>query len=149
MSYLQANTLPKGLTQGQDIFRGSVGLEHLTPQLFLELQLIKIHTHKGSDSRQLDADATPEMVRGYRPKEREEHGVAQWSGGSSSSGAVVLTFGTPFSEPPEVFVTAQDGSANIIVGTNVPTTTGVTIYWKDDTAAGHTAMNLAWLAKAR
>lgn len=147
--YLQFDTTPKPLTTKEGIGRGQVDLPALSPPLFLELQLVKLHTHEGSDSRQLKAKATPEMVRGYRPSEREEHGVVTWEGASAASGSVVLAFATSFLEAPEVFVTPQSGTANIIVGTGTPTTSGVTIYWKDNTATTHTAMPLAWLAKGR
>ena len=147
--YLQFETLPKPLTKESDIGKGQVNLPALSPALFLELQLVKLHTHKGVESIQLEAAATPEMVRGYKPKEREEHGVATWTGAAAASGSVALTFGTVFSEAPEVFITPQSENANIIVGTSVPTATSVTIYWKDDTAATHTSMPLAYLAKAR
>lgn len=146
MSYLESNLKHKALTGENDIEKGSMGLKHLAPPLFLELQFIKLHTHKGIDSRKLEAEATPEMVRAFRPLEREEHGVANWTG-SATSGSVVLTFGTAFTEVPDVFVTPQDGDVNIQSVTNTPTATGVTIYWKSTTT--ETAVNIAWLAKGR
>lgn len=147
--YLSRELQPKALTSENDVGKGEISLKHLRADLFLELNFIKLHNHTGIDSRQLTATATPEMVKAYRPNEREEHGVAAWSGAAASNGSVILTFAVSFSEIPDVFVTAQDGNANIIVGTNTPTVSGVTIYWKDHTGATHTNMNLAWLAKAR
>lgn len=149
MGYLSRETTPKALTGGNDIGKGEVGISHFNAPLFLELQFIKLHNHSGVDSVQLRASATPEMVKGYRPSEREEHGVAAWSGAAATNGSVVLTFGAAFTEAPEVFAIAQDGNASIVVGTGVPTTTGVTIYWRDWTGTNHTTMNLAWVAKGR
>lgn len=147
--YLAFETKPKPLTTKNDIGQGQVDLPALSPALFLELQLVKLHTHKGTDSRQLEAAATPEMVRGYRPKEREEHGVATWTGGAAASGSVSLTFGTAFTEVPEVYIIAQSGNANIILGTSVPTATGVIFYWKDNLGNTYTDMPISWLAKGR
>lgn len=149
MGYLEFQTKPKALTTGDDIGKGQFGLKHLSPPLFLELQFIKLHTHKGVDSRRLEAEATPESVKGFRPLEREEHGVVTWTGGAASSGSVALTFGTAFTEAPEVFVTPQGGDVNIQAVTNTPSVTGVTIYWKDDTAGNETSVKIAWLAKGR
>lgn len=150
MSYLSANLLPKALTQKGDIDKGQVALEHIDPALFLQLQLVKLHTHQGSDSRRLDSDATPEMVRAYRPKEREEHGVATWTGGASASGSVALTFGTAFSEVPDVFaIVSGQSDANKQVTTSTPTVTGVTLYWKNDTGVTSTSVPITWLAKGR
>lgn len=147
--YMTFESLPKSLTKSSDIGKGQVTLGHFDPALFLELQLVKLHTHQGSDSRSLEASATPYMVKGYRPSEREEHGVATWTGGASTSGSVILTFGTAFKEAPDVFVTNQNGSADIIVGTGIPTAAGVTLYWLDAYAATHTSLPLCWIAKGR
>ena len=142
-------TLPKSITRKSDIGSGQIGLSHFDPALFLEMQLVKLHTHKGSDSRLLEAAATPQMVKGYRPSEREEHGVATWTGSASTSGSVILTFGTAFKEPPDVFVTSQDGTADILVGTDAPTATGVTLYWRQADAVTLTSLGLCWIAKGR
>jgi hypothetical protein len=147
--YLTFETLPKSITRKSDIGSGQIGLSHFDPALFLELQLVKLHTHKGSDSRSLDAAATPQMVKGYRPSEREEHGVATWTGEASTSGSIILTFGTAFKEAPDVWVVAQDGSADILVGTSVPTATGCTLYWRNADAETRTTLGLAWIAKGR
>lgn len=147
--YLSQNLQPKALTSSPDIGRGQVETQHVSAPLFLELQLIKLHTHQGTDSAQLQAEATPEMVRGFTPREREEHGAVSWAGGASATGSIALTFASPFLIAPQVWITSQDSSGNIITGTSVPTTTGVTIYWRDATGATHTTMNLAWLAKGR
>jgi hypothetical protein len=147
--YMTFETLPKSITRKSDIGSGQIGLSHFDPALFLELQLVKLHTHKGSDSRQLEAAATPQMVKGYRPSEREEHGVATWTGSASTAGSVVLTFATAFQEAPDVFVIPQTDDAHVIVGTNTPTTTGVTIHWLDAFADTRTSVALAWVAKGR
>lgn len=150
MGYLQFNTLPKALTQKGDVGKGQIALEHIDPALFLQLQLVKLHTHQGSDSRTLTAESTPQVVRSYRPKEREEHGVATWTGSAAASGSIALTFGTPFQEAPDVFaIVSGVANANKQVTTSTPTTTGVTLYWKDDTAATATSVPVTWLAKGR
>ena len=147
--YLTFETLPKSVTRKSDIGSGQIGLSHFDPALFLELQQVKLHTHGGADSRTLTPSATPQMVRAYRPTEREEHGTATWTGAASTSGSIILTFGTAFKEAPSVFVTSQDGSADIGVGTNTPTATGVTLYWRDLDANTLTSIGLCWLAKGR
>jgi hypothetical protein len=147
--YLTFETLPKSVTRKSDIGSGQIGLSHFDPALFLELQQVKLHTHGGADSRQLTQSATPQMVKGYRPSEREEHGTATWTGSASTSGSIVLTFGTAFKEAPSVFVTNQDGNADILVGTGVPTSTGVTLYWRDADATTHTSLAVTWIAKGR
>ena len=149
MAYLEQETKPKALTGKNEIQKGGIGLGNLDAALFLAIELIKLHTHTGVDSRQLTSDATPESVRGYRPKEREEHGTATWTGTAAASGSIVLTFGTPFTEAPEVLVSPRTGSANHQASTGTPTTTGVTIYWKDDTGGTHTSVVITWLAKGR
>lgn len=148
MAYLEFETKPKALTGKDDIGQGQLSLKHLSPPLFLELQFIKLHTHKGVDSRKLEAEATPEVVRGFRPLEREEHGTATWTG-SASSGSIALTFSKAFTETPDVFVTPSGGDVNIQAVTGTPTTTGVTIYWKSDTGSVKTSVPIAWLAKGR
>lgn len=147
--YLTFETLPKSVTRKSDIGSGQIGLSHFDPALFLELQQVKLHTHGGADSRQLSPSATPQMVRAYRPTEREEHGTATWTGTASTSGSIILTFGTAFKEAPSVFVTSQDANADILVGTGVPTATGVTLYWRNADAATHTSLAICWLAKGR
>ncbi|MCK9370694.1 hypothetical protein M0R04_12360 [Candidatus Dojkabacteria bacterium] len=147
--YLTFETLPKSVTRKSDIGPGQIGLSHFDPALFLELQQVKLHTHGGADSRTLTPSATPQMVRAYRPTEREEHGVATWTGAASASGSIILTFGTAFKEAPSVFVTTRDGNANILVGTNTPTATGVTMYWRDADATTHVSLAVTWLAKGR
>lgn len=147
--YLTFETLPKSVTRKSDIGSGQIGLSHFDPALFLELQQVKLHTHKGADSRQLEASSTPQMVKGYRPLEREEHGVATWTGAASTSGSVVLTFGVAFKEVPDVFVIAQSGDADILVGTSTPTATGVELFWRDADANTLTSLNLCWIAKGR
>lgn len=139
----------KAYTRGSDIGKGQIAIGHLNPAFFLETRLIKLHTHSGVDSLPLGAEATPEMVKGYNPREREERGIATWTGGSSTSGSLVLTYVTPFQEAPTVIVTAADGNANIIVGIGSVTATSVTIYWRDETAAGHTSLSIHYLVKGR
>lgn len=116
------------------------------PAFFLEMQLIKLHTHEGSDPRKLDAEATPYAVRGFGANERIEHGTVTWTGGASAAGSVALTFGTVFNTAPTVFVTVADGSSNFSIGIGTPTITGVTIYWEDLTAATHTTLAIEWIA---
>lgn len=150
MTYLSGNLLPKALTQGPDIAKGQIGVDKVDPGMFLQLQLIKLHTHQGSDSRTLEAEATPEMVKAYAPREREEHGVATWTGSAAASGSIALTFGTAFKVAPEVYaIPSGQSNANKQVTTSTPTTTGVTLYWKDDTAATTTSVPITWLAKGR
>lgn len=139
----------KAYTRGSDVGKGAIGLPNLDPPLFLEFKLVKLHTHSGVDSQPLKASATPEMVRGFKTYERTERGVAQWTGGSSSSGSVVLTFGTAFQEAPSVFVTPADGNSDIIVGVSTPSITAVTIYWRDEAGGGHTALNLQYIIIGR
>ena len=147
--YLTFETLPKSVTRKSDIGVGQIGLSHFDPALFLELQQVKLHTHGGSDSRQLTSSATPQMVRGFKPTEREEHGTATWSGSASTSGSIILTFGTAFKEVPTVFVTNAQGNADILVGTDTPTESGVTIYWRDADAGSNTSVPISWIAKGR
>lgn len=149
MGYLEFKTTPKAVTESGDIGSGQVELKHIHPALFLELQLIKLHTHEGSDSRKLDPEATPYMVRGFQSTERIEHGTATWTGTAAAAGSVALTFGTAFLSAPTVFVTIYSGNSNYSVGTGTPTTTGVTIYWEDMTAATHTSLAIGWIAVGR
>ena len=147
--YMSLETSSKEQTSGNSIAGGSIKMRHLSPELFLELQLIKIHNHEGVNSLRLKRAATPEAVAGYQPYERVEHGVAQWTGSASGSGSVALTFGTAFKDVPEVFVTVQGrASVDCYTTTNTPTTTGVTIYWALGTGTA-TAINLTWLALGR
>ena len=149
MGYLQFKTTPKAVTEGGDIGSGQIELRHVHPAFFLELQLVKLHTHEGSDSRKLDAEATPYAVRAFQVNERIEHGTATWTGGASAAGSLALTFGTVFNVAPTVFITVADGSSNFSVGIATPTTTGVTIYWEDLTAATHTTLAIQWIAVGR
>jgi len=134
----------KGFTRGSDVGKGQLGLPHLDPPLFLELKLIKIHTHTGVDSSRLKAEAVPEVVRGYKTQERMERGIAIWTGSASASGSIVLTYGAAFQEAPTVLVTCAQNDVNIQVGTNTPTATQVTILWKNDTAATHTSVAITY-----
>ena len=140
---------PKGFTRGEDVGKGQIGIPHIDPPLFLELHLIKTHSHSGVDSIRLASIATPEMVKGYKISEREERIVAAWSGAAATNGSVVLTFASPFLETPNVFVTPESSNGNIAVGVSAPTTTGVTIYWKDVLGGTYTTMNLHILVKGR
>ena len=149
MPYLGLETSPKEQTSGNSIAGGSIKMRHLSPELFLEIQLIKIHNHEGVNSLRLNRAATPNVVAGYQPYERVEHGVAQWTGSASSSGSVALTFGTPFKDIPEVFVTVQGRTTvDCYTTTNTPTPTGVTIYWALG-AGTATAIDLTWIAIGR
>jgi hypothetical protein len=139
----------KSYTRGSDIGKGEVGVGHLNPSLFLQMQLIKLHTHGGVDSQRLHSEATPEMVKGFKSEERIERGIATWSGGSSSSGSVALTYGVAYNEAPTVMVVPATNDVNVQVATNTPTSTGVTILWKDDTGAGHTSVPITYLIIGR
>lgn len=140
---------PKGFTRGEDVGKGQIGIPHIDPPLFLELHLIKTHSHSGVDSIRLAAIATPEMVKGYKISEREERVIAVWTGSASANGSVVLTYATPFLEAPNVFVIAESSNGNVVCGIAAPTTTGVTIYWKDVLGGTYTTMNLHVLVKGR
>jgi hypothetical protein len=139
----------KSYTRGTDVGKGQIGLPHLDPPLFLEMRLVKTHTHTGVDSQALRSEATPEMVRGYKTREREERGVATWTGGASAAGSINLTYGTAFSETPTIMVTCAAGTANIQVSVGSVTATGCIIYWKDDTAATHSSVAINYLIKGR
>ena len=149
MSYLQFKATPKAVTESGDIGVGQIEIKHAHPAFFLELQLIKLHTHEGSDSRLLDAEATPAMVRGFQTFERVEHGTVTWTGEASAAGSVALTFGTSFLSAPTVFVTIYSGDSHYSVGTGTPTTTGVTICWEDMTTDTHTSLSIGWIAIGR
>ena len=140
---------PKGFTRGEDVGKGQIGIPHIDPPLFLELHLIKTHSHSGVDSIRLAAIATPEMVKGYKISEREERVIAVWTGSASANGSVVLTYATPFLEAPNVFVIAESSNGNVVCGIAAPSTTGVTIYWKDVLGGTYTTMNLHVLVKGR
>lgn len=146
MGYLTFKTTPKAVTEGGDIGSGQIELRHIHPAFFLEMQLIKLHTHEGADSRKLDAEATPYMVRGFYAHERVEHGVATWTGSASASGSVALTFGTVFTAAPNVFAIVQSGDSNYTIGIGTPTTTGVSIFWEDLTSTTHTNLSIGWIA---
>lgn len=140
----------KGYTRGSDIGRGQIGLPHVNPPLFLEIRLIKTHTHSGVDSLSLKSEATPEMIRGFKTRERVERGIATWTGGAASSGSIDLTFGAAFQEAPTVLVTVSGVvNADIQVTISDPTATGVTIYWKDDTASTHTEVDIQYFIVGR
>lgn len=140
---------PKGFTRGEDLGKGQIGIPHIDPPLFLELGLIKSHSHTGVDSRRLEANATPEVVKAYKVNEREERVVATWTGSASANGSVVLTFASPFLEAPNVFVTPESSNGNIACGVSAPSTTAVTIYWKDVLGGTYTTLNLHILVKGR
>lgn len=149
MSYLDLETSPKEQTSGSSIAPGSIKMRHLSPELFLEIQLIKIHNHEGVNSLRLYKSATPSMIAGYQPGERVEHGVAQWTGGAAGSGSVALTFGQVFKDIPEVFAIVQGrASVDCFVTTNTPTQSGVTIYWALN-AGSATAIDITWIAIGR
>lgn len=142
---------PKSYTRGSDIGKGQVGLTHLNPALFLQMQLVKSHTHSGVDSIPLTAAATPEMVRGFKTREREERGTAVWSGAAAAGGGLTLTFGTPFQEVPTIFLSITGGAANadLQVTYNNKSTTSVDIYWKNDTLGTLTTVSIDYLIKGR
>jgi hypothetical protein len=142
---------PKSYTRGSDVGKGQLGLIHLNPALFLQMQLVKSHTHSGVDSLPLTAVATPEMVRGFKTREREERGTATWTGALAAGGGLTLTFGTPFLEMPTVLLTIGDGGAasDLQVTYNNKSLTSVDIYWKDDTLADHTVVSIDYVIKGK
>ena len=59
-------------------------------------------------------------------------------------------FGTAFHEAPTVIATISGvANANKQVTVDTPTTTGCTLYWKDDGGATATSVPINWLAKGR
>lgn len=139
----------KSYTRGSDIGKSQIGLPHLNPPLFLELKLIKSHTHTGVDSVKLKSAATPEMIRGFKTEEREERGIATWTGGAAASGSVVLTFGTAFLEAPTVIAISGEGDADLQVAVGSITASQCTLFWKDDTAATWTSVRIQYLIKGK
>lgn len=139
----------KSYVRGQDLGRGAVGLGNVSPPLFLELRLIKSHTHTGIDSIKLPPESTPYMVRGASLGEREEKGKATWTGGASPAGSIILTYGSPFLAAPIVLATGADNNADIMIGVGTITTTNVTIYWQDINGATHTTLDINYLVKGR
>lgn len=139
----------KAPIKSEDIGPGQIGVQHLNPALYLELQLIKLHLHTGVDSQRLGPDATPYMVRGYKLEEREERGTATWTGSASSSGSIELTFGSKFTEVPTIFSIPSGGDPNIVCVVGSKTISGIIIYWNDFTAATHTSVPIDWIAKGR
>lgn len=139
----------KGYTRGSDIGKGQISISHINPPLFLQIQLVKLHTHGGVDSQKLTASATPEVIKGFKNEERIERGMATWTGGASASGSIALTFGVPFSEAPTVIAIPATNDVNVQVAINTPSATGVTILWKDDTVTGHTSVPISYLIIGR
>lgn len=141
---------PKPYTRGGDVGRGAIGIPNIDPPFFLELRLIKSHTHTGVDSIILTAEATPQMVRGFKTREREERGIVTWTGSSSSAGSLTLTFGTAFLEAPTaLFQVYGQTNADIQCVIEVVSATAVTIRWKDDTGGGHTSIQFMYLIKGK
>lgn len=140
---------PKSFTRGQDIGRGQISVGNVDPSFFLELSLIKRHTHTGVDSLKLTAEAVPQNIRGFQTNERIERGVAAWTGGASDDGSLSVTFGVPFVTAPTILLTPADGSADYSVAVGSVTVTGCVFYWKDNTAATHTAVNINYLIIGR
>ena len=101
MPYRDFQSTPS--TDGDSIQKGSIGLEHLDPALFLAIQQIKLHTHTGVDSVQLTPTATPKALQALSPQLREEHGT--------TSGAGAVTFGNKFRQAPTVIVGALSSTA--------------------------------------
>ena len=131
--YLSRETAPKERTGSQEIEAGSIKLMHLSPELFLELQKISLHTHEGTISVPLPASSTPESIRGYNTGERMEHYEITWTGAAAGAASVALTFGTAFGSAPNVVAMASGrASADIKVTSNAITSAGCTLYWKLD-----------------
>lgn len=137
---------PKALVTRGDVGRAQVGVEHLNPALFLELQSIKLHQHTGVDSQPLPADATPFMVRGFKIGERVERATSTWTGVATDAGALDITFGNSFGEVPTVIATPSGNTVDIQVVVGNKTATGFRLSWKDDTGTTHTSVALDWIA---
>ena len=121
MAYRDFASVP--LTGADSIEQGAVGLKHLDAPLFQAIQQIKLHTHSGIDSLQLQPYATPYVLKSLGPQQREEHGLA--------NGAGSVSFTLPFQSAPFVLIAPISSTMPYI--TNV-TTTGFTInaagcYW--------------------
>lgn len=148
--YGQFEYAPKPYTRGQDVGKGQIGLPNVAPPFFLEIRLIKTHTHTGVDSPTLTPEATPYVPRAYKTYEREEHAIASWTGGSASSGSFTLTYGNPFREAPTVIVVSSgEANANVVCAVGTPGLTSVTVYWKDTAGNNHTALNFQYLIKGK
>lgn len=139
----------KSFIRGNDVGDGEIGVKNLNPGLFLETQLIRGHTHSGVDSLQLGAEATPESLKAFRPRQRMENGIGTWTGGAAASGSLAITFGTAFNETPTVIVTQAGANDDIIVGIGSVSSTGVTIYWRNETGTTHTSLDIHWIAIGR
>lgn len=130
MSYLETEVAPKERTGSPDIERGSIKLEHLSAELFLELKNIALHTHQGVVSNTLPRVATPYMLKGFIPGERVESTTVTWTGGAASTGSLVVTFNVEFQTTPTVVVVPTgEADATLRVSLGAVSTTGVTIYW--------------------
>ncbi len=148
--YGQYEFAQKPYTRGQDIGKGTIGLPNVAPPLFLEIRLIKSHTHTGVDSSTLTPEATPYVPRAYKTYEREERGIAVWTGGAAATGSFTLTYGSAFREPPTVMIISSgESNANIVCAVGTPTAGSVTVYWKDVTAATHTTLSFQFLIKGK
>lgn len=136
---------PKPFTRGSDVGRGQLGLPLLDAPLFLEVRNIKIHSHTGVDSQILRSEATPEMIKGFKYRERTERGVVTWTG-SANTGSLNLTFDKQFQEPPTVMIIPTgENNALLCVSVGTPTISGVTIYWTDIDAATRTSIDFSYI----
>jgi len=52
--YAEFKQSPKALTTADQIAPGAIGLNHLSPDLFLEVQSIRQHSHTGTKSRKIN-----------------------------------------------------------------------------------------------
>ena len=121
MAYRDFASVP--LTGADSIEQGSVGLKHLDAPLFQAIQQIKLHTHSGIDSLQLQPNAVPYNLKALGPNMREEHGLANSSG--------TITFSLPFQNAPFVLIAPTSSTMPYVSGV---TTTGFTLnaagaYW--------------------
>ena len=114
MAYRDFASVP--LTGADSIEQGAVGLKHLDAPLFQAIQQIKLHTHSGIDSLQLQPYAVPYNLKALGPNMREEHGLA--------GGAGTVVFNLPFQSAPTVIVGPVSSTA--VYASNV-TTTGFTV----------------------
>ena len=77
---------------------------------------------------------------------RMQGGVIRWSGSSTDSGSMSVTFPTAFSYAPLVIASAQNTTLSVTVVVSSIATTGFTAYWRDTEAANHTTVDAGWLA---
>jgi hypothetical protein len=53
VGYQTFSTKPKSLTKAEDVGPGQIGLSHLDPALFAQMQRVGLHNHSGTGSRRV------------------------------------------------------------------------------------------------